>query len=105
MRLSTLPDRRAAEDPDGPAVSDTRQSLTNTVLRDQVHAVAHQLRGLGIGPGDVVALKLRNRVEFVVLLFAAWRIGATVTPVNPSLTEDEVARQLADSEARLLVRR
>ena len=41
-------------------------------------------------PADVVALKLRNRVEFVVLLFACWRLGATVTPVNPSLTEAEV---------------
>jgi long-chain acyl-CoA synthetase len=51
----------------------------------------------------VVALKLRNRVEFVVLLFACWRLGATVTPVNPSLTEAEVMQQLEASGARLLV--
>jgi acyl-CoA synthetase (AMP-forming)/AMP-acid ligase II len=50
-----------------------------------------------------VALKLTNRVEFVLLLFAAWRLGATVTPVNPSMTDVEVARQLKDSGARLLV--
>jgi acyl-CoA synthetase (AMP-forming)/AMP-acid ligase II len=58
---------------------------------------------MGVGAGDVVALKLRNRVEFVVLLFACWRLGATVTPVNPSLTDDEVMRQLDASGARLLV--
>ena len=51
----------------------------------------------------MVAVKLRNRVEFVVVLFAAWRLGATVTPVNPSLTDAEVTRQLDDSGARLLV--
>ena len=56
---------------------------------------------LDIGPRDVVALKLTNRVEFIVLLFAAWRIGATITPVNPSLTAGEVARQLDDSGAQL----
>jgi acyl-CoA synthetase (AMP-forming)/AMP-acid ligase II len=51
----------------------------------------------------MVAIKLRNRVEFVVLLFACWRLGATVTPVNPNLTDAEVMRQLDASGARLLV--
>ena len=64
---------------------------------------ASHLHELGVGAGDVVALKLRNRVEFVVLLFACWRLGATVTPVNPSLTDAEVTRQLEASGARLLV--
>jgi long-chain acyl-CoA synthetase len=41
-------------------------------------------------------------VEFVVLLFAAW-LGATITPVNPALTDPETARQLDDSRAELLV--
>ena len=50
-----------------------------------------------------MALKLRNRVEFVVLMFASWRLGATVTPVNPNLTDVEVIRQLDASGARLLV--
>jgi long-chain acyl-CoA synthetase len=65
--------------------------------------VAAQLAGLGITSGDVVALRLTNRVQFVILLFAAWRLGATVTPVNPALTDVEVTRQLDDSAARLLI--
>ncbi|MFI5798743.1 class I adenylate-forming enzyme family protein [Streptomyces sp. NPDC051677] len=103
MNFASLPDRRAESAPDGPAVSDGSQSLTNAQLLTRVRAAASHLQDLGIGSGDVVALKLRNRVEFVVLLFAAWRLGATVTPVNPSLTDVEVARQLQDSGARLLV--
>ncbi|MFF4029552.1 class I adenylate-forming enzyme family protein [Streptomyces sviceus] len=103
MNFASLPDRRAAHDPDGAAVSDGRQSLTNTQLLDRVRAAALQLQDLGIGPGDVVALKLTNRIEFVLLLFAAWRIGATITPVNPSMTDVEVDRQVRDSGARLLV--
>ena len=51
----------------------------------------------------MVAVKLRNRVEFVVVLFASWRLGATVTPVNPSLTKADVVRQLEASSAQLLV--
>ncbi|MFF9037952.1 class I adenylate-forming enzyme family protein [Streptomyces sp. NPDC014892] len=103
MNFASLPDRRAALDPDGAAVSDGRQALTNVQLLRRVQAAARQLQDLGIGPGDVVALKLTNRVEFVLLLFAAWRLGATITPVNPSMTDVEVARQLKDSGARLLV--
>ncbi|MFI6439136.1 class I adenylate-forming enzyme family protein [Streptomyces sp. NPDC050759] len=103
MNFASLPDRRAELDPHGAAVSDGHQSLTNTQLLNRVRMAARQLQDLGIGPGDVVALQLTNRVEFVVLLFAAWRLGATVTPVNPSMTEVELVRQLQDSGAHLLV--
>jgi long-chain acyl-CoA synthetase len=103
MNFASLPNRRASLDPDGAAVSDGRQALTNVQLLRRVQAAARHLQDLGIGPGDVVALKLTNRVEFVLLLFAAWRLGATITPVNPSMTDVEVARQLKDSGARLLV--
>ncbi|GAB2991777.1 long-chain fatty acid--CoA ligase [Streptomyces pseudoechinosporeus] len=103
MNFASLPDRRADLDPQGAAVSDGHQSLTNTQLLSRVRTAARQLQDLGIGPGDVVALKLTNRVEFVILLFAAWRLGATITPVNPSMTDVEVVRQLKDSGARLLV--
>ncbi|WP_406174310.1 class I adenylate-forming enzyme family protein [Streptomyces canus] len=103
MNFASLPDRRAELDPHGAAVSDGHRSLTNTQLLNRVRMAARQLQDLGIGPGDVVALRLTNRVEFVVLLFAAWRLGATVTPVNPSMTDVEVDRQLKDSGARLLV--
>ncbi|MFF7311566.1 AMP-binding protein [Streptomyces sp. NPDC008137] len=103
MNFASLPDRRAALDPDGAAVSDGRQALTNVQLLRRVQAAARHLKDLGIGPGDVVALKLTNRVEFVLLLFAAWRLGATITPVNPGMTDVEVARQLTDSGTRLLV--
>jgi long-chain acyl-CoA synthetase len=103
MRFVTVPDRRAANDPEGPAIADRARALTNRQLLDAVLAAARRLDGLGLGPRDVIALKLSNRIELVVLLFAAWRIGATVTPVNPALTDSEVARQLSDSGARLLV--
>jgi acyl-CoA synthetase (AMP-forming)/AMP-acid ligase II len=103
MTFASLPDRRADLDPNGPAVSDGTRSLTNAGLLQRVRAPRRHLDELGVGAGDVVALKVRNRVEFMVLLFACWRLGATVTPVNPSLTDAEVTRQLEGAGARLLV--
>src|SRR3954466_9293251 len=103
MNFASLPDRRADLDPNGPAVSDGTRSLTNAGLLERVRAARRHLHELGVGAGDVVAVKLRNRVEFVVVMFASWRLGATVTPVNPSLTEAEVVRQLEAASAQVLV--
>jgi acyl-CoA synthetase (AMP-forming)/AMP-acid ligase II len=36
-------------------------------------------------------------------MFAAWRLGAAVAPINPSLTQEEAEYQLTDSGAKLLV--
>lgn len=103
MSFTLLPDLRARVDPDGSAVCDDRQSLSNAAFLGRVRAASRHLRDFGIGPGDVVAVRLRNRAEFVIVLFACWRLGAAVTPVNPTLTEPETVRQLDDSGARLLV--
>nr|BBJ48998.1 AMP-dependent ligase [Streptomyces avermitilis] len=64
---------------------------------------ASALRARGVGRGDVVALLLPNTADFVVALFAAWRLGAAVTPVNPALTESEVRYQLGDAGAAVAV--
>ncbi|MEV4643489.1 AMP-binding protein [Saccharopolyspora sp. NPDC049357] len=103
MHFATLPDDRFAQDPSGLAISDDCRSLTNADFLSRTRAAAEQLHELGVGRGDVIALKLTNRIEFVVLLFAAWRLGAAATPVNPALTSTEVSHQLQDSGARLLV--
>jgi acyl-CoA synthetase (AMP-forming)/AMP-acid ligase II len=46
---------------------------------------------------------LPNCVETLVCLFAAWQLGAVVTPVNPALTPGEVGFQLRDSGSTVLV--
>ncbi|MET0704625.1 MAG: AMP-binding protein [Mycobacterium sp.] len=103
MSVASLVDARAVAEPRGRAVADASRSLSNRELADRVAAAAMHLDHLGIARGNVVALRLRNRVEFVVVLYAAWSLGAAVTPINPSLTATEVERQLHDSGARLLV--
>lgn len=56
-------------------------------------AAAGRLAALGVGNGDLVAIALPNRIELVIALFAAWRLGAAVTPVNPALTPAEMQYQ------------
>jgi long-chain acyl-CoA synthetase len=101
--LAALPDVRAALDPTGACIDDDRLALTNAEFLARVDATAALLRAGGTGPGDVVATMLTNRVELVVVMFAAWRIGAALTPINPSLTAGEAAYQIEDSSARVLI--
>jgi long-chain acyl-CoA synthetase len=103
MNLSVLPDLRAAEDPLRPAVADDDTELNNTQFLDAVRHAAGVLRGRGVLAGDVVAVMLPNTAGFVVSLFAAWRLGAAVTPINPSLRPAEVRYQLADADAKVLI--
>jgi acyl-CoA synthetase (AMP-forming)/AMP-acid ligase II len=103
MPFATLPDVRAEQSPDAPCIADDTLSLSNADFLQRVRAAASVLRRHGVGHGDVVAVMLPNRVELVVLLFAAWRLGAAVTPINPALTVSEAGHQLADSGAKVLV--
>lgn len=91
------------ETPDGPAVTDIHRELTTAQFADEVDRVAGGLAGMAVEAGDVVATMLPNRSELVVVLFAAWRLGAAVTPINPALTADEAGYQLSDAGAKLVV--
>jgi acyl-CoA synthetase (AMP-forming)/AMP-acid ligase II len=88
-----------------PALVDglTGRVVTFGELVAQVRAVAAGFAALGIGKGDVVALWSPNSPEFAVVFHAVATLGAIVTTANPVATPHELARQLTDSGARLLV--
>ncbi len=101
--VPALPEIRAARAPSDPAVADDRLDLSNAEFAAAVRTAATRLAEFGVEPGDVVGLLLPNRVELVVAVFAAWRLGAAVTPINPALAPPEIAYQAADAGARVLV--
>ena len=88
---------------DAPCVRDDVVALDYAGFARRVEGVAEQLGRAGVRPGDVVATFLPNRIELLVTLMAAWRIGAVATPVNPAFTPEEAEYQLADSGARVVI--
>jgi acyl-CoA synthetase (AMP-forming)/AMP-acid ligase II len=103
MCFSKLTDLRAVTEPDGLCIADDSSNLTNRQFHSRVLTAAGVFADRGVGVGDVVAIMLPNQVEFVVAMFAAWRLGAAVTPINPGLTSKEATHQLVDSGAKLLI--
>lgn len=61
------------------------------------------LRSLGVGPGDVVALVLRNDIAFYEASYAAGLVGAYPTPVNWHATPTEARYLFADSGAKAII--
>jgi long-chain acyl-CoA synthetase len=103
MGLGYLPWTLAALHGDLPAVADDDTSLTFAELDRRTEAFAAQLQSHGFGPGDVLAVMLPNRIELLVAVFAAWRLGGAATPVNPAFTASEADHQVGDSRAKVLV--
>ncbi|MFI7699548.1 class I adenylate-forming enzyme family protein [Nonomuraea sp. NPDC049480] len=101
--IAELPDLRAAQNPTGPCVADDHDQLDNQTFLHRVRTAATVLRAHGVGAGDVVAVVLPNRVELVVIMFAAWRLGAAVTPVNQGLTDGEARYQIEDCAAKVVI--
>ena len=90
---------------DKPALVDgpTGRTLTYRQLRDGVRRVAAGLAARGFKKGDVLAIYSPNLPEYGLAMLGAASMGAIVTTANPLYTADELAKQLVDSGARLLV--
>lgn len=98
--LQSLIRTEAAADPafvcDGTAIS-------RAEFEGKIEQTAAWLAAQGIGKGDVIAVWLVNRIEWLALLFAAARRGAIVAAVNTRYRGAEVAHLLRLSGARLMV--
>ena len=77
--------------------------LTYAAGSRQARQVASHLAGLGVGPGDRVAVLLPNGLDFIRYWLGLGRLGAVIVPINTALTGEFLAHQLRDSGARVLV--
>ena len=86
-----------------PCVRDDEKALTYGEFSTRIDLFASALVADGIKAGDVIAVMLPNRVELLVAIMAAWRIGAIATPVNPTFTSIEASYQVGDARAILTI--
>ena len=95
--------RTAERYPEHVAVISKGVNLTYRELEALVNAFANALQELGVSKGQKVCLFMTNRAEYVISWFAVTRLGATVSPINPSYKEREVAYQIDNSESVAVV--
>jgi long-subunit acyl-CoA synthetase (AMP-forming) len=78
-------------------------SWTWAQLRERVDALAAGLSGLGVGPGETVALLLNNRPEFHLCDLAAMTTGATPFSIYMQYTPEQIRFVATDAGARFLI--
>jgi cyclohexanecarboxylate-CoA ligase len=96
-------DEAVAATPDKLAFIDSRTQVTFGELGHQVDRCALGLLELGIRPGDVISFQLPNWIEWVVVHYAATRIGAISNPLIPIYREREVGFMVGLAKSRLIV--
>lgn len=79
------------------------KKITYGELERLVNRFARALKDLGVKKGDKVGMILPNMPQVVIANLAAQRIGAVTSMNNPLYTERELAYQLDDSDAKLVV--
>ncbi|MGH2858287.1 MAG: AMP-binding protein [Solirubrobacteraceae bacterium] len=94
--ITRADDRPALIAPGGP-------TLTYARLHDAVGSLAAELRAVGVGPGDTVALTVGNGPHTVVCFLAVLATRGAAAPLNPAYTETEARAYLDDLLPSVLI--
>ena len=103
--LTSVVLERAAALGDKPALVEgaTGRGISYAELTEGVRRVARGLADRDFAPGDVLGLYSPNLPEYALAVLGVASLGGTVTTVNPLYTVDELAHQLEDARASVLV--
>lgn len=85
------------------AEDETLTEYTFEQLRELSARAANVFRQCGVGPGDVVAGLLPRRLELVVTVLGAWRLGAVYQPLFTAFGPKAIEYRLQTSGAKLVV--
>jgi long-chain acyl-CoA synthetase len=102
MNLALALERAARDEPQRPALGLGSRVLRNYCeVAGRVARLAGALRGMGLVPGDRVAVVAKNCPDYVEALYAIWHAGLAAVPVNAKLHGAEIGYILEQSGARL----
>lgn len=95
--------RQALKTPEAPALADDNYQFSYREMRQQVHALAVELRAQGVKPGDVVAVALPRSVFLSLALQAIVEIGAAWLPLDTGYPDDRLQMMLEDARPRRVI--
>ncbi|MFS1515743.1 fatty acid--CoA ligase family protein [Bacillus sp. SCS-151] len=103
MNLTSRLSESAQKYPAKPAYIFQDKASTYAELDSAVNAFASGLDKLGIGKGDHIALLLGNSPYFVISLYGALKVGATIIPINPIYTADEISYIVNNGDVKAII--
>jgi long-chain acyl-CoA synthetase len=101
--LWCLIDEAAETHGDRPCANFLGRTTTFSEMHRLIERTAAGLQGIGVGKGTRVALLLPNSVTYITYYFGVLKAGGTVVNCNPLYTVDQLAQQVTDSGAEVMV--
>jgi fatty-acyl-CoA synthase len=89
--------------PDRIGARDLARSMTFRQWNERACRLANGLLGLGLRPGDRIAILAYNAVEWLEIYAATAKAGLVMVPVNFRLVGSEITYIVGDSEARACI--
>ncbi|HMG56106.1 MAG TPA: condensation domain-containing protein, partial [Kofleriaceae bacterium] len=102
-RIHTLIAAIAARFPERAALAFEHEAVSHGELDRRANQLAHHLRGLGVGPEQVVALQLGRSLDLVVCMLGVLKAGAAYLPLDPGMPGPRLAHILSDSGAAVVI--
>jgi amino acid adenylation domain-containing protein len=94
---------QAARAPDAVALSYPGGTMTYGQLDRRANALAHRLRGLGVGPEVRVGLHLERGPGMVAAILGVLKAGGAYLPLDPAYPAERLSYMLGDSGATVLL--
>jgi o-succinylbenzoate---CoA ligase len=104
LRLDDWLSRAAEGVPRQPALIAGERTMTFADLEREAASAARRLAGLGVRPGDRVALFAEASIEHAVVLHGLAKLGAVAAPLDPSAPGAEQLALVGALEPVLMVR-
>ncbi|MEU4298932.1 non-ribosomal peptide synthase/polyketide synthase [Kitasatospora aureofaciens] len=101
--LPALFEARVRATPEAEAVVFEDTVVTYRELNRRANRLAHALIARGVGPEQVVALRLPRSAELVVAVLAVLKTGAAYLPVDPDYPTARIASMLEDARPALVL--
>jgi long-chain acyl-CoA synthetase len=102
MNIASWLSRAGLSHPGIPAVGfGLRVTQSYGALAERAARLANALRGLGLEPGDRVAIVAKNCVEYLETIYGIWHGGFAAVPANAKLHGRELGYILEHSGARV----
>ena len=96
-------ERQAARTPQAVALVCEEQKVSYADLNSRANRLAHRLRKLGVGPDQLVGLRIERSIEMVVGIIGVLKAGGAYLPLDPAYPKERIAFMLEDSRVGVVV--
>ena len=89
--------------PEAVAVVFEGNSLSYRELNTRANRLAHHLRSLGVGPGELVGLRVERSFEMIIAVLGVLKAGGAYWALEENLPEERLRLMFADTRPHVLL--